>query len=509
MNQLRMRMVPIILQGLLRILLAAFAVAIASFILVNFRGSFSVSVIALLYLLAVVLCTTMGGFTAGIAASVFAFLNFNYFFLPPYNTLIVAHAQDIIDLFVFLVVAVVISNLMGRAQNRLIQIEARERESTHLYELSSTLTGIRDEQQIAEVLAQHVFAAFQANQVEVLIQSNLPGADYLNAPSIHVRLPVDADLRSSFRQSQKLLTNRGELGEIYLWMAHPELTSNEFRLLQTIASQSALAVERALLSKAENRTRVLEESDRLKTAILSSVSHDLRTPLASIQAAASSLFDTSVVLEPAARDELKSIVLEETEHLNQLVGNLLNMSRIESGALKLQKQWNAMADLVDTVVERIQRHVKQHPIVIDVSEELPLIEVDAVLIEQVFINLISNSVKFAPVNSPILLRAVVFDPHWMQVMLVNQGPPIPEEHLEHIFEKFYTYPGMHQESSTGLGLSICKGIIEAHGGRIWAANQPEGLSFCFTLPLSDHGSLPLPPDEPWESDNQKESPNRL
>jgi two-component system sensor histidine kinase KdpD len=320
---------------------------------------------------------------------------------------------------------------------------------------------------------------------------------------------VDADLRSSFRQSQKLLTNRGELGEIYLWMAHPELTSNEFRLLQTIASQSALAVERALLSKAENRTRVLEESDRLKTAILSSVSHDLRTPLASIQAAASSLFDTSVVLEPAARDELKSIVLEETEHLNQLVGNLLNMSRIESGALKLQKQWNAMADLVDTVVERIQRHVKQHPIVIDVSEELPLIEVDAVLIEQVFINLISNSVKFAPVNSPILLRAVVFDPHWMQVMLVNQGPPIPEEHLEHIFEKFYTYPGMHQESSTGLGLSICKGIIEAHGGRIWAANQPEGLSFCFTLPLSDHGSLPLPPDEPWESDNQKESPNRL
>ena len=287
---------------------------------------------------------------------------------------------------------------------------------------------------------------------------------------------------AAFQQSQALSTNRGLLGEIHLWTKQPSLSPNELRLFQTIASQAALAVERALLSKAENRAKILEESDRLKTAILSSVSHDLRTPLASIQAAATSLSDPSVTLEPSAKDELQSLLLEETEHLNQLVGNLLNMSRIEAGALKLQKQWNALADLIDTVVERMQRQTTRHQIEIDVSEDLPLVQVDAMLIEQVFINLISNSVKYAPIGSRIWIQAFVQDPAWMQITLLNQGPAIPEEHLEHIFEKFYTFPGMRQVSSTGLGLSICKGIVEAHGGRIWAANQPEGSGLLFYAP---------------------------
>ncbi len=285
---------------------------------------------------------------------------------------------------------------MGRAQTRLEQIEVRERESTHLYELSSTLTAIRDEKQIAEVVAQHLLAAFQAELVDVLIQSNLPDTDCQDGPCIQVRLPENALPGSAFQHSQALSTNRGVLGEIHLWTKKSSLSPNEMRLLQTIASQAALAVERALLSKAENRAKILEESDRLKTAILSSVSHDLRTPLASIQAAATSLSDPSLALEPGAKAELQSLLLEETEHLNQLVGNLLNMSRIEAGALKLQKQWNALADMIDTVVERMQRQTTRHRIEIDVSEDLPLVQVDAILIEQVFINLISNSVKYTP-----------------------------------------------------------------------------------------------------------------
>jgi two-component system sensor histidine kinase KdpD len=384
---------------------------------------------------------------------------------------------------------------MGSAQTRLEEIKAREREATHLYDLSSTLTGIWDEKKIAEVLARHLLSAFQGVMVEVAIQSNLPDTDCQDGPCIQIRLPEGAQPGNSFQQSQELSTNRGELGFIHLWTKQPFFSANEIRLLQTSASQAALAVERALLSRSENRAKILEESDRLKTAILSSVSHDLRTPLALIQAAASSLYASSVVLEPEAKAEMQSLLLEETEHLNQLVGNLLNMSRIEAGALKLQKQWNSMADLIDTVIGRIQRQTIRNQIDVDVSEELPLIQVDAILIEQVFINLISNSLKYAPIGSQIWIQASVQNPAWMQITLLNQGPAIPEEHLEHIFEKFYTYPGMHQVSSTGLGLSICKGIVDAHGGRIWAANHPNGLAFCFTLPLSKGDHLQMPGEE--------------
>jgi two-component system sensor histidine kinase KdpD len=490
-----MKFFPTFGQFVFGILVAGFAVALTSAILVNYRGVFSTSVVALLYLLIVVLSTTIGSFTAGISASVFAFLAFNYFFLPPYNTFTVAHTQDITALFVFLVVAVIISNLMGRAQTRLKQIEAREREAIHLYELSSTLTAIRDEEQIADVLARHLLDALQAEAVEVLIQSNLPDKDCQNEPCIQVRLPEKSFRKQGFQQTQTLSTNRGRMGEIHLWTIHPILLPNEMRLLQIISSQAALAVERTLLSKAENRAKILEESDRLKTAILSSVSHDLRTPLASIQAAASSLSDASAPLDPGARDDLLSLLLEETDHLNQLVGNLLNMSRIEAGALKPQRQWNAIADIINTAVERMQRQTTRHRLEIDVSDDLPLVQVDAMLIEQVFINLISNSLKYTPIGSLIFIQACVEDEAWMQITLRNQSPRIPEEHLEHIFEKFYTYPGMKQVKSTGLGLSICKGIIEAHGGHIWANNCPDGLEFCFTLPIDEEGSLLILEDE--------------
>ncbi len=472
-----MKILPAITRAMLRVLLAAGAIALASVILVALRGFLSTSVVALLYLLAVVLCTTIGGYTAGVAASVMGFLAFNYLFLPPLNTFTVTHTQDIIAMFVFLTVAVLISNLMGRAQTRLEQIRIRERESAHLFQLSSALTAIRDEKQIADVLARHLLAAFKANLVEVRIKSNLADIDCDDTPCIQVRLPENTQPGTSNRQSETLRTNRGVLGEIHLWTKPAALLPIERRLLQTIASQAALAVERGLLAKAENRAKVLEESDRLKTAILSSVSHDLRTPLASIQAAVSSLYDPSAALEPDAKRELQTLLLEEMERLNRLVGNLLDMSRIEAGALKLQKQWNSLSDLIDTAVERMQRQLTQHSIEVDVSEDLPLVKVDALLIEQVLINLVSNSVKYAPPGSQITIHAIVQEPNVMQVTLTNQGPAIPEEHLEHIFEKFYRYPGMKQEGSTGLGLSICKGIVEAHGGRIWAANTLEGLEF--------------------------------
>jgi two-component system sensor histidine kinase KdpD len=289
-----------------------------------------------------------------------------------------------------------------------------------------------------------------------------------------------------------LLSSRGALGEIHIHDPREYLTVEEERLLQTFAGQGALALERATLVASETRARLLEESDRLKTAILSSVSHEFRTPLASILASATSLFNPNVELEAEARVDLQNLLVEETERMIQLVGNLLNMSRIEAGALKLQREWNSLTEILDNSMKRLLRISRQHKIELDVPEDLPLISVDAVLLEQVFINLVGNSLKFSPERSTIFIRARE-DGAEMQVTVSNQGPPIQENSIDHIFEKFFPVAGNERGRGTGLGLSICKGIIEAHGGRIWAENVTTGVDFNFTIPLIWEGNLPVIP----------------
>jgi two-component system sensor histidine kinase KdpD len=276
---------------------------------------------------------------------------------------------------------------------------------------------------------------------------------------------------------------RGRAGAIQLWRAGDPFSHTEHRLLQTFASQAALALERAGLAQADTRARVLEESDRLKTALLSSVSHELRTPLATIKAAATSLHSGEVGWDSAVRQDLLSVLVDETDRLNRLVGNLLDMSRIEAGALHPKREWNLLSEIVGSLVARMGHAFASHRVEIDVPEDLPLVPVDYVLIEEVFANLLSNCVKYAPPGTTIGVRARAPDDSQVQVSIRNQGPPVPAEHLDRIFDKFYRVTAADRVTGTGLGLSICKGIIEAHGGRIWAENLAHGLEFHFTLPL--------------------------
>ncbi|MBI5565124.1 MAG: two-component sensor histidine kinase, partial [Chloroflexi bacterium] len=273
--------------------------------------------------------------------------------------------------------------------------------------------------------------------------------------------------------------------EIRVWRAGRPFEPAEERLLRTSASQGAIAIERARLASAANRSQVLEESDRLKSALLSSVSHELRTPLATIKAAVTSLRSEAVPWDSAAREELLAAIEEETDYLNQLVGNVLDMSRIEAGALHPQRRWNALAEIAGSAVGSLRAATQNHRLKIDLPDDLPLVSVDYVQIEQVFRNLISNSAKYAPANTEIRLCARVLDPGWLQVQVSNQGPAVPDEHLERIFDKFYRVTAADRVTGTGLGLSICKGIIEAHGGRIWAENAPDQVIFNFTLPLTE------------------------
>jgi len=458
------------------------------------RDKLTDPLIALLFLLPVVFSTTYGGLGPGALSALCAFLSFNYFFIQPYYSLRVHHTQDLLVLLVFLIVAIATSELVGRAQSSTAEATDREREAIRLYELSTALAGTNNDQAILRVLARLCQRTFNATHVQINLERtndreglvfNLPDTNSSPGPKpLHVA-PLE--------------TARGLLGEICIWRGETAMSASEERLLHTFANQGALALERAHLAQTATRARVLEESDRLKSALLSSVSHELRTPLATIKAAVTSLRSGEIDLDAAARQDLLAVIEEETDHLNQLVGNLLNMSRLEAGALQLQRNWNVLAEIVQSVLRRMQPDVKKHQLVVDVSEDLPLAPVDFALMEQVFANLISNSTKYSPEGSLIRIQASLQGKQTLQVQVSNQGPPLPEQHLERIFDKFYRVTAADRVTGTGLGLSICKGIIEAHGGRIWAENMADGLVFKFTLPLSPGGFVPHTPVELDES----------
>ncbi|MBI5934288.1 MAG: DUF4118 domain-containing protein [Chloroflexi bacterium] len=471
--------------------LAAFAlIALVTAVFYVLREALDTTLIALLYLLPLGIITAFWGLGPGITGAALTFLTFNYLFIPPYYTFAVHRPADVVILVVFLIVAVVISQLVGRMQASLAAATAREREATRLYEISAALAGLHNDRAIADILARQALAVSQAERVQIDLGGPPPFIFFLPDASAPDRAP---------ELILPIQAARGLLGEIRLWRAAPAITSGEKRLLQTFASQGALALERARLAEAESRAKVLEESDRLKSAILSSVSHELRTPLSTIKAASSSLRSNEVSWDSAVRPELVAQIDDEADHLNLLVGNLLDMSRIESGALKPKREWNILREIVETVLARMKNLIGEHRLEMDVPENLPLVPVDFLQMEQVFTNLLSNSVKYAPEKTVIRLRAFV-DGESVHALVSNQGPQVPPEHLERIFDKFFRLTAAERVTGTGLGLSICKGIIEAHGGKIWAENVPDGLAFNFTLPLLWDGAPPpqLPIDTETE-----------
>ncbi len=455
------------------------------------RQQLNAPTVAVLYFLPVALSAALWGLSAGVVASAAAFLAFNFFFITPYYSLLVHQLQDLLTLIVFLGVAIFVSQIVGRARASQAAAEAREQEAVQLYELSTALARLRQREAIAALVAARLQTVLGADAVEVGLRSETDN------PEQTVRRPDEASAPvTPPHWVVPLLTARNDLGEVRVWRLRQPLEAGEQRLLYTFTSQAALALEHASLEQAEVRSKVLEESDRLKTALLSSVSHELRTPLASIQAAVSSLRTGTVDWAASARAELLAMVEEEVVHLNRLVGNLLDMSRIEAGALRPQRQWNILADIVQGPLTRLRRAAENHHIVVAVPDDLPLVPVDHVLLDQVFTNLISNSLKYAPAGSTIRVSAEQTGDQTLRVQVRNQGPPVPLEHLGHIFDKFYRVWAADRVTGTGLGLSICKGIVEAHGGRIWAENQPDGFALTFTLPLAWEGHPPpqLPPE---------------
>lgn len=473
---------PSLLARVVSYVLAIGLICLVAVLFQDVRETLDTALIALLFLIPVGLITGIWGLGPGIASGLAAFLAFNYLFIRPYYTFAVRRPTDVVVLIVFLIVVAVISQLVGRAQAGTDAARQREREATQLYELSAALTSYRDPQEIARVLGSQLQAVFDCDVIE---------AELLGPPSFTYRLPDEAVLPT--RPSDltvPIQAVKGVLGEIRLWRTANPVSASETRFARTVAGQAAVALERIALAQAEARARLLEESDRLKSSLLSSVSHELRTPLATIKAAASSLRTGEVGWGSAARDELLAAIDDEADYLNILVGNLLDMTRIESGALQPQRQWNVLSEIVQSTLTRMRHLTSSHRLEVTIPDDLPLVPVDFLQMEQVFTNLISNSTKYAPAGTIIRITARVPENSDLLIEVSNQGPHVPPEDLDRIFDKFYRITAADRVTGTGLGLSICKGIVEAHGGRIWAVNLPQGFAFDFTLPLMLDGVPP-------------------
>jgi two-component system sensor histidine kinase KdpD len=287
------------------------------------------------------------------------------------------------------------------------------------------------------------------------------------------------------------------------------LNPEQVHLLETFASQTALALERAGLAAEAEQATLTAESERLRSALLSSVSHDLRTPLAIITGALTSLTAGGAALDSATRDELAQTACDEANRLNRLLGNLLEMTRLEAGAVRVRKEWQPLEEVVGVAVARVADGASspgmlpgERPLAIALPPDLPLVPLDVLLIEQVLVNLLENAVKHTPAGTPIRLEArhiapggAPAGPSGVEVSVADRGPGLAPGDEQRVFDKFYRGGAGGGRGHVGLGLAICKGMVEAHDGRIWAENRPEGGAvFRFTLPLD--GTPPQIAPEP-------------
>jgi len=435
--------------------------------------------IALLYLLVVLICATTIGLGPAMLASVLAFLGFNYFFVAPLHTFTVADSQDVVRLLTFLVVAIIASSLAGRARNQADTAQRSASELATLYGLSQTISAEVSVDRILYVVAQTTAHLLNVPMCVVLLYDDdgrlterARSGDQSPEPSRQ----VDAFLRIGPRVLGVLRVTQRTLGD--------SLTQADQEHLAMIASQVVLALERARLTEEANQARAIAEAERIKGGLLSSVSHDLRTPLAVIKGAVTNLLDDSVAWDSAARHDLLHAIDDQSDQLNRLVGNLLEMSRIEAGAQPPARSSQDIGELIANVVNWMSPRLAGHPITTDIPADLPAVQINYTQIDQVLTNLIENAVKYTPADTPITIQAGV-ERDTMRIEVRDHGPGIPAGLSTRIFEKFVRVAGPEQHADgMGLGLAICKGIIDQYQGRIWAENLPDGgARFIFTLPL--------------------------
>ncbi|MBI3654478.1 MAG: DUF4118 domain-containing protein [Acidobacteria bacterium] len=467
--------------------------------------------VALSFLLIVLITASAFGLAVGIFTSLVSVFCFNYFFLPPIGTLTIQDPQNWIALFAFLVTAVITSQLSAAARARARDAEGRREEVVKLYALSRAIIAAPDFETAVAALARQVLEIFHFDYCAIFLPLEQRWQRAASA--------AEADFIEVFKPALNEITLAFEDGELQIFPAsknaEPKTSTAEFTAdyhvayaplkvgarttgvmvlaadvlergsVEALAGMVALALERARFLREVSRAEALRQSDELKSALLASVSHDLRTPLTAMRAAVDNLLQEEIDWDKAALREFHSIISEEVNRLTKLVQNLLAMARIEAGELRITTQWEAVAEIVANVLERGAPALRHHRVQVEVEEALPLVKVDSLLLAEALHHLVENAAKYSPDDSLVTIAALL-ENEQLLIRVSDEGQGIAIGELHRVFDKFYRGSSRHTSSKdgTGMGLAIARGIIEAHGGRIWAENSiGKGAVFACAIPV--------------------------
>ncbi len=459
----------------------------------------------MIYLLAVVLAAVRLGRKPAIITAFLGVLAFDFFFVPPRFTFAVADTQYLITFIALFVVGVVISTLVTRARERAEVMRVREVQTASLYYLSRDLAAAVDIGGVMKAVVRNVEEALNAR-----VGLFLPEGEHLDLLAASEGIALDL---KELAVADWAFRNRHPAGRGTDTLVSAELiclplqtpasvpgvmgvrlendldyrSTESRRLLDAFATQAAMAIERVQFSRQAEQAQILQARENLERALLNSISHDLRTPLASVTGALSSLREERAHISDQARGELLDTACIETERLSRFVGNLLEMTRIEVGAVRLNIEPCDVQDLVGCALAAMEPRINSRKVSFKMQPIMPLVPMDLVLMTQVLVNLLDNAIKYSPTGTDIDLVAYA-DKTWFTLEVVDRGPGVPEYDLKRIFDKFYRIPVQGGAGGAGLGLSICKGIVGAHGGRIRAENcEGGGFKVVVYLPVRANG----------------------
>jgi two-component system sensor histidine kinase KdpD len=487
--------------------LAALAiVAVALGVAKLIQPMFGIENVDLVFLTAVVSVAVRYGLWPSLLASVAASLCYNFFFLPPIHTFTITDPTNVAAFFFFMLIALLVSNLAARVRSQAVAAMGRVRTTESLYAFSRKLAGTAALDDVLWATAYQTALMLKVRVVLLLpeagvitVKGGYPPEDELDKADLAAANWAWANDRPAGRGSDTLpgakrlflpmRTGRGPIGVIGIDddRTGPLLTPDQRRLLDALVDQGALAIERVQLVEDMDRAQRNIESDRLRQALLTSISHDLKTPLASVLGAASTLRDLSPKLSEAEKADLLATVIDESERLNRFIANLLDMTKLEAGAIVPNSALHDLGEIIGSALRRAGKILGDHEVELDLATDPPMLQLDAVLFEQVLFNLLDNAAKYAPTDTTITVRAHR-DKESVVLQILDEGAGIPPADLEHVFDKFYrAQKGDHVRAGTGLGLAISRGFVEAMHGTISATNRTDRSGAVLTI------RLPIPP----------------